>query len=149
MLLCTQCHSTYIAAAKFGSIRQVLSEGARKQWLAILQADTASFQPTAAPLCIEHGQLLTPGKLPEVGLPGLVAPCCTTLHLAPADLAQLLQRSIAPPRHSPDDLKNKRKPLTVRIVTGILKIFGGQEKPLDDGLDDILWESRLLPLLRR
>lgn len=148
-MLCPQCHSTFLKSSAFTAVKQTLSEAARRQWLEILQADSLSFQAISTPLCVEHHQPLVEGKLPDYGMQGYVANCCKLLHFPPTIFAPLLERSLTAPQHSIRDLKEKRQSYTVRVVRSILKALGKEEKPIDDGLDDILWQTKFLPLLQK
>lgn len=115
----------------------------------ILQADSLTFQTSVNPVCVEHHTPLMEGKLPDYGIQGYVPNCCKILHLTPTVLAQLLEHSLTAPRHSVRDLKEKRQGFTVRVVRSILKALGKDEQPIEDGLDDILWQTKFLPLLQK
>jgi hypothetical protein len=147
--ICEKCHATFLAANSFGAIRRDVNNEARRTWMNILLEDAKSFASPESPCCIEHGQALTQGTLPNVAVPGLVPSCCTTLHLPPAMLAQLLQRSLASPRVTAKDLKAKQPGFRARLIEGVLKLFHAEEKEIDDGLDNVIWETRLRPLLER
>lgn len=147
--ICPQCHSTFLTGPAFSNVKSTLSQIARKQWADILTEDAKSFQAKTNPLCIEHKQPLVLGRMPDVGIDGPTPTCCIILHLIPADFAMLLNRSLTIPRHTVKELKNKHLGMFARFVDSAMKAVGMGDKIIDDGLDDILWESKILPVLRR
>ena len=145
--LCPKCHSTFVRAKSFSSLRRDIDEGSRKQWRDLLREDSKRFvPPTGEIVCAEHGQPLTLGELPNVCIPGHVASCCDLLHLPPKVMADLLDRGLQNPNHSINSSSRKRRGLFRNISAWLLNKTD-TDHGLDDGLDGMQWDMKLSPIL--
>jgi len=146
--ICPQCHATFVNAKRFSSLRRDIDEGSRKLWRDLLREDATRFSaPGVALRCVEHGEPLVEGELPNVCVPGLVAPCCDLLHLPPGTMADLLDRGLQNHNHSIHSSSRKRRGL-LRNISAWFLAKTDKDYELDDGLDGMQWEMKLKPILK-
>jgi hypothetical protein len=140
---CPHCHATFILAPLFHAIRRDVDETSRRIWSGHLAESAKTWSSPVEVPCLEHGHLLREGTLPEIGITGLVSTCCLTLHLPPAILHQLLERGLQVP--VPKLNEGSRRGFFYRIAKMIDKHLGSS-KPVEDGLDGMLWQVKLNPV---
>jgi hypothetical protein len=134
-----------VGAKDSGALRRELDEESRRQWMEFLLASPAPSAPSGPVLCIGHAQPLFEGTLPRLNQAGLVAPCCDTLHLRPAQMAEFLKRSLGTP--IPDLRKEERRGPIRKLVAWINDRI--EKPPQDDGFGGLAWAAKLKPLYTR
>jgi hypothetical protein len=141
--ICSKCHSTFILARQFGAVRRDLDSVTRRKWADQLIESAKTFCLPQGPIpCIDHGEPLQQGTLPDVSIPGLVAPCCSVLHLPPQVMLELLERSLK--ASAPSFTSKHKKPSLWQDLAGFFfKRVVKDSAPVDDGLAGAMWDIKL------
>jgi hypothetical protein len=142
---CPKCHATFFPAKHFGAIRGSIDAESRRLWAESLAISAQSFQMPAGPVnCMDHGQPLQEGTLPDVVVPGLVASCCSMLHLPPQLMHDLLARGLKV-KEVRKDLKSDEGAWR-KVISFLFGWMDSKDRIVDDGLDGALWALKLKPI---
>ena len=131
--ICKNCFATFFSAEKTISFRTVLLPLTRKMWLKALETKQAVPPANQTVCCIEHGEPLTDGNLPDYGSKGKVATCCKTLHLTREQTIEILKSSLE--SYSADLSSKKHHFFFIRILDKWITKLMKNEVPEEDALD--------------
>jgi len=92
--VCTSCQAAFLPARRLPAISRELESYTRREWREMLLKLEPTWKGDEAPVCMEHGQPLVKGKIPDYGFEGWRAECCDGLHLPPVDMVRILNIGI-------------------------------------------------------
>lgn len=92
--LCPSCFAAFFPAAHAMAFRRELFQVTREKWLKVLESKHFEAKENSELKCVLHKEPLVKGKLPNYGIDGEYATCCDMLHLTPAQLVEILKRSL-------------------------------------------------------
>ena len=78
--ICPKCYSTFFPCDQTMAFRSDLTDKSRELWLKALLAKNVQDPVCESPCCIDHGEPLVAGKLPDYGYDGKVTNCCKMFH---------------------------------------------------------------------
>ncbi len=123
--LCPHCYAAFFPASKTMAFRNEIHDKTREIWLSVLEKNKESrVKVSEDVLCIDHGQKLIDGALPDYGIPGKVSTCCDMFHLPPELLSQILKRTLVSP--SANYVKTRRTSpsfFLVQWMTALMRAF--------------------------
>ena len=144
--ICPGCLATFFPTNKTMSFRNDIFTLTRKKWLAVLESRGARENVVAEVRCIDHGELLEDGKLPDYGIPGKVTTCCGMFHLTADMTKEILQRSLVNA-----DLKKEGKHhfAFIRALDGLINKLTGNVEPEEDPIEAIQYELHFKHVLEK
>ena len=143
--LCPKCFSTFFPCTQTTSFRGELSDKTRELWLKALKAKQLQATPESAK-CIDHGEPLVQGKLPDYGYDGLVTQCCQMFHLTPELTVRLLEHTLEHPFQATAK-QGKHHFFFIRLLDKLISKGMGEEQPEVDPLDLIQYNMFFKPIL--
>lgn len=142
--ICPKCYSTFFPCNQTTSFRGELSDKTRELWLNALKSKTFTAIRESA-CCIDHGEPLVQGKLPDYGYDGLVTQCCAMYHLTPELTMKLLAHTLEHPFQAPAK-QGKHHFFFIRLLDKLVS-RGMGEQPSEDPLDLIQYNMFFKPIL--
>ena len=142
--ICPHCLGTFFPSDKTMAFRREIYDKTRVLWLQKLEERRADWiEPTENTSCIDHGEKLVDGKLPDYGIAGKVATCCNMFQLPASTMATLLRRMVASPS---DGLLLSKKPkhhfaFIVQLGKIVDKTFG-TASPEEDPFESMQYEMK-------
>lgn len=143
--LCPKCFSTFFPSSQTTAFRGEISDKTRELWLKALKQKKLMDLPISAN-CIDHGEALVQGKLPDYGYEGLVANCCDILHLSPELTVRLLEHTLEHPFQVPAK-QGKHHFFFIKLLDKLISKGMGEQQPEDDPLDFIQYNLLFKPIL--
>lgn len=143
--ICPKCFSTFFPGSQTTAFRGEISDKTRELWLKALKQKTLMQAPANAN-CIDHGEPLVQGKLPDYGYDGLVAKCCDMLHLTPELTVRLLEHTLEHPFQAPAK-QGKHHFFFIRLLDKLISKGMGEQLPEEDPLDLIQYNMLFKPVL--
>ena len=128
------------------AFRSDLTDKSRELWLKALLAKNVQDPVCDAPCCIDHGEPLVAGKLPDYGYDGKVTTCCKMFHLTPSMMIQLLKRTLEHPFQTPAK-EGKHHFFFIRLLDALVNKLFGEKMPDEDPLDLVQYSLQLKPIL--
>ena len=74
--ICPKCFSTFFPCDQTMALRGDIPDRSREMWYNALKAKNAPDPDMAGACCIDHGEPLVDGNIPDDGIPGKVTTCC-------------------------------------------------------------------------
>lgn len=143
--ICPKCFSSFFPARQTTAFRGELSDKTRELWLKAMKQKALMASPASA-TCIDHGEPLVQGKLPDYGYEGLVATCCDMLHLTPELTVRLLEHTLEHPFQAPTK-QGKHHFFFIRLLDKLISKGMGEQAPEEDPLDLIQYNLYFKPIL--
>ena len=97
----------------------------------------------AGACCIDHGEPLVDGNIPDYGMPGKVTTCCKTFHLPPSQMLAILKRTLDSPFQKPASSSTKHHFFFIRAIDALVNKWFGEKMPEVDPLDEIQYNLHL------
>ncbi len=146
--ICPHCLATFFPSDKTMAFRREVVEETRSRWLSALERRREDWvEPGEDVRCIDHGQKLVDGKLPDYGLPGKVATCCEMFQLPASTMHVLLQRMGGAPVE-PKSSKKHHFAIIVLFSKIVDKLLGTGDSG-DDGLDSLQYHLKFKDVLEK
>lgn len=148
--ICPNCLATFFPSDKTMAFRREVFDKTRAMWLKVLEerkADWVDADETTC--CIDHGEKLVEGKLPDYGLPGHVATCCGMFQLPAKTMAAILRRTSAPSDKSFIASETRHHFAFIVFLSKIVdKIFGSGDEG-DDSFESIQYNLKFRDILEK
>lgn len=147
--ICPQCYSTFFPAKNTMSFRNEISDKTREIWLSVLKAKKVEdpILPTELK-CIDHGEPLVKGNLPDYGMEGYITTCCDLFHLPPSLTCQILERTLKSPFHASTKGKHiKNHFFFIRLLDKLFSKIIGEDQAKEDPLDLIQYDLHFKDIL--
>lgn len=146
--ICPHCLASFFPSDKTMAFRQEVQDKTRELWLRVLEARKSDWvEPTEKTCCIDHGQTLCDGKLPDYGIPGKVATCCNMFQLPASTMNYLLRQMVNAPRAKSSKAKHHFA-FIVFLSKIIDKIFDTGDSD-DDALEAIQYHLKFKDVLEK
>lgn len=147
--ICPHCLATFFPSDKTMAFRREVFDKTRAMWLLALEKRKADWvEPGESACCIDHGERLVSGNLPDYGFPGKVATCCNMFQLPASTMAKILRRMSGSP--SDEMLVSSRKKhhfaFIVLLSKLVDKIFGSGDTE-DDSFEAIQYNLKFKEIL--
>lgn len=143
--ICPGCFSTFFPCNQTTSFRGELGDKTRELWLKALKSKTLTAMPESA-CCIDHGEPLTRGKLPDYGYEGFVTSCCSMYHLTPELTVRLLEHTLEQPFQAPAK-QGKHHFFFIRLLDKLISRGMGEQQAEEDPLDLIQYNLHFKKIL--
>ena len=140
--ICPMCYSTFFPCNQTMALRGDIPDKSRELWYKALLAKNVSDPNTEGACCIDHGEPLVDGKLPDYGIPGKVTTCCEMFHLPPSLMLQILKRTLDSPFQKPT-MGGKHHFFFIRWLDSLVSNFVGEKMPDEDPLDELQYNLHL------
>lgn len=140
--ICPKCHSVFFPCDQTMAFRGDLTDKSRELWLAALKRMNVQDPVCDNPCCIDHGEPLVDGKLPDYGFDGKVTTCCKTFHMKPSLFMELLQRTLDNPFHNPGK-EGKHHFFFIKWFDALVNKIMGEKMPDEDPLDLVQYNIHL------
>jgi hypothetical protein len=96
--ICPNCLATFLPASLYAALRREVYAPTRQAWKRILEArgipgweaKATEAHPEMPICCLDHGQPLVEGEMPQYGHKILVPTCCDLQHIPPAEMVKVL-----------------------------------------------------------
>lgn len=137
--ICPKCYSTFFPCNQTMPFRSELLDKTRELWFKALSAKNPVDPDTANAKCIDHGEPLVEGTLPDYGYPGKVTTCCGMFHLTPSLTLRLLEHTLNTSVHLVES-KGKHHFFFIRWLDNLVSKVFGEKMPEEDPLDLIQYE---------
>ena len=134
--ICPKCYSTFFPCDQTMAFRGDLTDKSRELWYKALLAKNPVDPDTSNACCIDHGEPLVEGKLPDYGYDGKVTTCCKMFHLTPSMTLELLKHTLDTGFQKPE-AKGKHHFFFIRWLDALVSKLFGEKMPEDDPLDAI------------
>ena len=144
--ICPKCCSTFFPCDQTMAFRSELTDKSRELWLKALLAKNVQDPVCENPCCIDHGESLVDGKLPDYGYDGKVTTCCKMFHMPPSMTVQLLKRTLEHPFQQPAK-EGKHHFFFIRALDALVNKIFGEKMPEEDPLDLVQYSLHLKPIL--
>lgn len=144
--ICPHCYSTFFPCDQTMAFRSDLSDKSRELWLKALLAKNVQDPVCDNVCCIDHGEPLVEGKLPDYGTDGKVTTCCKMFHFTPSMTVALLKRTLEHPFQVPGK-EEKHHFFFIRWLFNLVDKFIGEKMPDEDPMDLLQYNLRLKPIL--
>ena len=131
--VCPNCYSTFFPCDQTMALRGDLPDRSREMWYEALKAKNPVDPDMTGACCIDHGEPLVDGNIPDYGLPGKVTTCCKMFHLPPSQRLTILKRTIDSPHHF----------FFIRAIDSLVNKWFGEKMPEVDPLDEIPYNLHL------
>ena len=147
--ICPHCLATFFPSDKTMAFRREVFDKTRTMWLLALEKRKADWvEPGESACCIDHGERLVSGNLPDYGFPGKVATCCNMFQLPASTMAKILRQMSGSP--SDEMLVSSRKKhhfaFIVLLSKLVDKIFGSGDAE-DDSFEAIQYNLKFKEIL--
>ncbi|MCI5601816.1 MAG: zf-TFIIB domain-containing protein [Hallerella porci] len=149
--ICPHCLGTFFPSDKTMAFRREVYDKTRELWLKALEERNADWvEADENSVCIDHGEKLVDGKLPDYGIPGKVASCCEMFQLPASTMHTILRRMVG----SPSDemfLSSKQKHhfgFIVFLSKIVDKIFGSGA-PEEDAFETMQYKMKFQEILEK
>ena len=143
--ICPKCFSTFFPSNQTTALRGDLPDKSRELWYNALLAKNIQDPDMAGACCIDHGEPLIDGKLPDYGIPGKVTTCCKMFHLPPSQMLAILKRTLDTPFQKQSS-SSKHHFFFIRAIDSLVSKFLGEKQPDEDPLDAIPYNIHLKKL---
>lgn len=140
--ICPKCHSVFFPCDQTMAFRGDLTDKSRELWLAALKRMNVQDPVCDNPCCIDHGEPLVDGKLPDYGFDGKVTTCCKTFHMKPSLFMELLQRTLDNPFQNPGK-EGKHHFFFIKWFDALVNKIMGEKMPDEDPLDLVQYNIHL------
>jgi hypothetical protein len=144
--ICPKCYSTFFPCDQTMAFRSDLTDKSRELWLKALLAKNVQDPVCEDPCCIDHGEPLVQGKLPDYGYDGKITTCCKMFHMPPSMTIQLLKRTLEHPFQQPAK-EGKHHFFFIRLLDALVDRLFGEKMPDEDPLDLVQYSLHLKPIL--
>jgi hypothetical protein len=124
------------------AFRSDLTDKSRELWLKALLAKNVQDPVCENPCCIDHGEPLVQGKLPDYGYDGKITTCCKMFHMPPSMTIQLLKRTLEHPFQQPAK-EGKHHFFFIRWIDSLVTKLFGEKVEEEDPLDLIQYNRTL------
>ncbi len=147
--ICPKCYSTFFPAKNTMSFRSDVSDKTRESWLSVLKSKDVKDPVLKESLkCIDHGEPLVKGSLPDYGIDGYVTTCCEMFHLPPSLTCQILERTLKFPFHATNKSKHTKEHFFfIHLFDRILSKIIGEKPSEEDPLDLIQYDLHFKDIL--
>ncbi len=149
--ICPHCLGTFFPSDKTMAFRREVFDKTRVLWLNALENRKEDWvEPDENTCCIDHGEKLVDGKLPDYGIPGKVAICCNMFQIPASTMAVLLRRMIGSP--SDGMLLSTQKKEHFGFVVFLTKIVDkilGSGDPEEDAFEFIQYNLKFKNILEK
>lgn len=116
----------------------------RKKWLAAINAKKLPEISMAEVRCIDHGELLVDGNIPDYGIPGKVTTCCGMFHLTSSMTKEILERSLV---NAGIKKEGKHHFAFIRALDSLINKLTGNVEPEEDPIEAIQYELHFRKVL--
>jgi len=140
--ICPKCYSFFFPCDQTMALRSDVPDRSRELWYNALLAKNVQDPNMEGACCIDHGEPLVDGNLPDYGIPGKVTTCCKMFHLPPSTMLQILKRTIDSPFQKPA-AKGKNHLFFIRWLDSLVTKLFGEKMPEVDPLDEIQYNLHL------
>lgn len=140
--ICPKCLSAFFPCDQTMALRGDISDKSRELWYKALLAKNPEDPKMDHVCCIDHGEPLVDGNLPDYGIPGKVTTCCKMFHLPPSLTLQILKRTIDAPFQKPT-ANGKHHFFFIRWLDSLVSKMIGEKVPDEDPLDLIQYNLHL------
>lgn len=141
--ICPKCFSTFFPCDQTMALRGDVPDRSRELWYNALKAKNAPDPDMAGACCIDHGEPLVDGNIPDYGMPGKVTTCCKMFHLPPSQMLAILKRTLDSPFQKPASSSTKHHFFFIRAIDAIVNKWFGEKMPEVDPLDEIQYNLHL------
>src|SRR5574344_1917085 len=147
--ICPHCYSTFFPANNTMSFRNEISDKTREIWLSVLKSKNIKDPVVEGDVkCIDHGEPLIKGLLPDYAIEGYVTTCCDMFHLPPSLTCQILERSLKYPFHATNKSKHTKEHFFfIHLFDRILSKNIGEKPSEEDPLDLIQYDFHFNDIL--
>ncbi|MFA6835682.1 MAG: hypothetical protein WCR04_04675 [Fibrobacteraceae bacterium] len=149
--ICPHCLAAFFPSDKTMSFRREVFDKTRELWLKALETRKEDWvSPPADLKCIDHGEALKTGNLPDYGIPAHITACCGMFHLHAELLAQILRRTLKNPT---DNLlvstRSKHHFAFIVFLDRLLNKILGQKPAVEDPLELIQFNLKFKDILTK
>ena len=144
--ICPKCYSTFFPCDQTMAFRSDLTDKSRELWLKALLAKNVQDPVCEDPCCIDHGEPLAVGKLPDYGYDGKITTCCKMFHMPPSMTITLLKRTLEHPFQQITK-EGKHHFFFIRALDALINKLFGEKEPDEDPLDLVQYSLHLKPIL--
>ena len=124
------------------AFRSDLVDKSRELWYKALLAKNPVDPDTSNACCIDHGEPLVDGKLPDYGYEGKVTTCCKMFHLTPSLTLRLLKHTLDTGVYKPA-AERKHHFFFIRMLDSLVSKVVGEKMPEEDPLDSVQYNLYL------
>ena len=140
--ICPKCFSAFFPCNQTMALRNDLPDRSREMWLEALKAKNVADPDMTGACCIDHGEPLVDGNIPDYGMPGKVTTCCKMFHLPPSQMMAILKRTLESPFHSTAS-ERKHHFFFIRALDSLVSKMFGEKMPEVDPLDELPYNLHL------
>ena len=140
--ICPRCFSTFFPCDQTMALRSDLPDKSRELWYKALLAKNLTDPETEGACCIDHGEPLVDGSLPDYGIKGKVSTCCKMFHLTPSLTLQILKRTLDSPFQK-QTAAGKHHFFFIRWLDALVSKVFGEKMPEEDPLDELPYNLHL------
>lgn len=141
--ICPKCHSVFFPCDQTMAFRGDLTDKSRELWLAALKRMNVQDPVCDNPCCIDHGEPLVDGKLPDYGFDGKVTACCRMYHMQPSVFMKLLKHTLDNPFQQNETKEAKHHFFFIKWFDSLVNKMMGEQQPEEDPLDFVQYNLNL------
>lgn len=149
--ICPHCLATFFPSDKTMAFRREVFDKTRELWLRALENRQSDWvEPAEDVRCIDHGEPLVSGKLPDYGFPGVVATCCNMFQIPASTMVKILRRMLGSPSDAALVSSRKKHHFAFIVLLSKLvdKIFGSGDGG-DDSFEAIQYQLKFKDILEK
>lgn len=149
--ICPNCLAAFFPSDKTMSFRREIFDKTRVLWLEALEARKSDWvEPSENSCCIDHGEKLSDGNLPDYGIPGKVATCCGMFQLPASTLHKILTRMTKAPSDSMLLASQKKHHFAfIVFISKIIDKIFGSEIPEEDPIELVQYGLKFKDILEK
>lgn len=144
--ICPKCCSAFFPCDQTMAFRGELTDKSRELRLDALLKKNVQDPVIENPKCIDHGEPLERGKVPDYGFDGYVTNCCKMFHLPPSQTVQLLKRTLEFKFQTPQK-EGKHHFFFIRALFNVVDKLFGEKLPDEDPLDLVQYNLHIKPVV--
>lgn len=140
--MCPKCFSVFFPCNQTSSLRSSLPDKSRELWYNALLAKNVADPDMTGACCIDHGEPLVDGKIPDYGYEGKATTCCKMFHLPPSMVLRILKRTLDTAAVNSSS-NGKHHFFFIRAIDSLVSKLFGEKQPDEDPLDAIPYNIHL------
>lgn len=140
--ICPHCHSTFMPSSQYAAVRRNVFVETRKLWLQVLETRTPALTLPPTVVCIDHGEPLQQGEIPDYGFPGVYPTCCDMQHLPPATMIEILKFGLKISESGFESQRSRNQPKGLAALLGGILFRWVEKANVEDGLDTMQYNFK-------